>query len=250
MTQNERHEQILRRLAITRQVLVKDLAREFEVTEDCIRKDLTALEKQGQLRRIHGGAVSVRSNFHIMKARDRVIENVEEKTAMARKALSLLEPGSLVFLGISSTTLQLARLMIRENIDVTVVTNMTQILDLFAADENRQVLFIGGQLNKGRDGFVGGLAQRQIREFNFAVSFMGAVGVNLDKDAVMTYNVEDGLTKKAVMESSRRTVLFAESSKFNQDGAFIFAHVSDFDVLITGDSSTQRQAAAELTEVL
>ncbi len=67
MTQNERHEQILRRLAITRQVLVKDLAREFEVTEDCIRKDLTALEKQGQLRRIHGGAVSVRSNFHIMK---------------------------------------------------------------------------------------------------------------------------------------------------------------------------------------
>ena len=91
MTQNERHEQILRRLAITRQVLVKDLAREFEVTEDCIRKDLTALEKQGQLRRIHGGAVSVRSNFHIMKARDRVIENVEEKTAMARKALSRSE---------------------------------------------------------------------------------------------------------------------------------------------------------------
>lgn len=250
MTQNERHEQILRRLAVTRQVLVKDLARDFQVTEDCIRKDLTSLEKQGHLKRIHGGAVSIRSNFHIMKARDRVIENLEEKTAMARKALALIPAGSLVFLGVSSTNIQLAKLMIQENIDATVVTNMTQILDLFAADERRSVLFIGGQLNTGRDGFVGGLAQRQIRDFNFAVSFMGAVGVNLDKDAVMTYNVDDGLTKKAVMESSRRTVLFAESSKFNQDGAFIFAHLSDFDGLVTGDDFSQRQAAAELTEVI
>lgn len=250
MTQAEQHEQILRLLAVQRQVLVKDLAREFAVTEDCIRKDLTSLEKDGHLKRVHGGAVSVRSNFHIMKARDREVENLQEKTAMARKALSLIQTGSLVFLGVSSTNIQLAKLMIEENIDVTVVTNMTQILELFAEDERRRVLFVGGELNTGQDGFVGGLTQRQIREFNFAVSFMGAVGVNLDKDAVMTYNVEDGLTKKAVLESSRRTVLFAESSKFSQDGAFIFAHLSDFDVLITGDDFGQRGAAAELTEVI
>lgn len=250
MTQNERHEQILRKLAVNRQVLVRDLAREFSVTEDCIRKDLTALEKQGQLKRIHGGAVSIRSNFHIMKARDRVVENIEEKSEMAAKALDLIKPGMLVFLGVSSTNLQLARLILEQNLDVSVVTNMIPILEQFASDENRNVLFIGGQLNTGRDGFVGGLAIQQIRDFNFAVSFIGSVGVNLDKDAVMTYSVEDGLTKKAVMESSRKTILFAESSKFDQDGSYIFAHLSDFDGVVTGDACTRREDVAELAEVI
>lgn len=64
MLQQERHEQILARLNTDGKVKVKELAVDFEVTEDCIRKDLTALEKEGLLKRIHGGAMQVRKNLH------------------------------------------------------------------------------------------------------------------------------------------------------------------------------------------
>ena len=59
MLQQERHEQILARLNTEGKVKVKELANDFEVTEDCIRKDLTALEKEGLLKRIHGGSMLV-----------------------------------------------------------------------------------------------------------------------------------------------------------------------------------------------
>lgn len=249
MTQNERHERIVRELADKRRVLVKDLAREFEVTEDCIRKDLTLLEKAGQLRRIHGGAVSVRSNFYIMKARDRAGKDVEQKRQIAKSALDMIEDGQTVFLGVSSTVVELARMIVHSHKKVTVVTNMVPVLEELAGDEGQAVYFIGGSLNKGRDGFVGGLADRQIRQFNYDVSFIGAVGLDVEKNTVMTYSVEDGVSKKAVMEQSRSCVLLVEKSKFEQDGTYNFARLSDFDRLITTDCPEAARAKQYLTVI-
>ena len=41
MLQQERHNQILAKLNLEGQVVVKELSQSFKVTEDCIRKDLT-----------------------------------------------------------------------------------------------------------------------------------------------------------------------------------------------------------------
>ncbi|MEI3326430.1 MAG: DeoR family transcriptional regulator [Thomasclavelia sp.] len=64
MLQQERHNQILAKLDLEGQVRVRDLSKDFNVTEDCIRKDLTILEKNGKLKRIHGGATQLRTNLH------------------------------------------------------------------------------------------------------------------------------------------------------------------------------------------
>lgn len=249
MTQTERHERIIRQLADKKQVLVKDLAREFSVTEDCIRKDLTQLEKAGQLKRVHGGAISIRSNFYILKARDRAVKDIEEKRAIARGALDMIEEGQTIFLGISSTTLELARLLMRSGKKVTVVTNMISIMTELGSDENQSLYFIGGSLNSGRDGFVGSLADSQIRQFNYDVAFLGAVGIDVVRDQVMTYAVEDGLSKQAVMQQSVRTILLAEKSKFEQDGTYNFARLQNFDKIITGQGCAVRKQAEALTEM-
>ena len=72
MLQQERHNQILAKLNLEGQVIVKELSQAFNVTEDCIRKDLTALEKAGLLKRIHGGAIQVRENLHTINVNERL----------------------------------------------------------------------------------------------------------------------------------------------------------------------------------
>lgn len=249
MTQAERHERIIRQLADKRQVLVKDLAKEFSVTEDCIRKDLTQLEKAGQLKRIHGGAISIRSNFYILKARDRASTDIEEKRAIAQGALDMIKDGQMIFLGISSTNLELARLLLRSDKKVTVVTNMISVMEELGSDESQPLFFIGGSLNSGRDGIVGALANEQIRRFNYDLAFLGAVGINAEKDNVMTYDVNDGTSKRTVMEQADKTILLAEHSKFDQDGTYNFARLQDFDKVITGKDCPDKVKAGKLTEM-
>ena len=42
----ERHQEILHLLEVNDKVKVKDLSKRFEVTEDCIRKDLASMESR------------------------------------------------------------------------------------------------------------------------------------------------------------------------------------------------------------
>ena len=105
MLQQERHEQILARLNTEGKVKVKELANDFEVTEDCIRKDLTALEKEGLLKRIHGGAMQVRKNLHAYHVDERMSVRLSQKKIIAKKAVELIEENTVIFLGISTVNL-------------------------------------------------------------------------------------------------------------------------------------------------
>ena len=102
MLQKERHDHILAKLNLESSIRVRDIALEYNVTEDCIRKDLAILEKEGKLKRIHGGAVSIRENPHTFNVSARLDKYVEEKKCIARKAIELTTPEEMIFLGIST----------------------------------------------------------------------------------------------------------------------------------------------------
>ena len=104
MSQKKRHQQIITKLNIEGQVFVKELAVMFDVTEDCIRKDLTILEKAGKLKRVHGGAVNIRVNLHHTNVSERVELYSKEKKIIASKALDVIEKGYVIFLDISTST--------------------------------------------------------------------------------------------------------------------------------------------------
>ena len=114
MLQQERHNQILAKLNLEGQVVVKELSQSFNVTEDCIRKDLTILEKAGLLKRIHGGAIQVRKNLHTINVNERLKVHSPEKRIIAKKAVELIEPGTMVFLGISTVNLEIAKYFNRQ----------------------------------------------------------------------------------------------------------------------------------------
>ena len=229
MLQQERHEQILARLNTDGKVKVKELAVDFEVTEDCIRKDLTALEKEGLLKRIHGGAMQVRKNLHAYHVDERMSVRLTQKKIIAKKAVELIEENTVIFLGISTVNLELAKCIYQKNIPLTIVTNMIDIMQLFKqGDHHVNLIFIGGHFNRAKDGFIGALTIEQIHNYRFDLAFIGTVGMNIHDDKVTTYDVEDGLTKKEVMDASKKCYLVAENEKFNLDGNYVFGHLSEF----------------------
>ena len=93
----ERWEKIIASLYQNGSVRVKELAEQFQVSEDCIRKDLAALEKDGQLKRSYGGAVLEKINVHKEDVSQRINVNTPQKQKIAREALKLLQDGDMVF---------------------------------------------------------------------------------------------------------------------------------------------------------
>lgn len=64
MLARERQNKIVEIVNREGSVLVKELSELFKVTEDSIRKDLSALEKKGLLKKTYGGAIKNRVNTH------------------------------------------------------------------------------------------------------------------------------------------------------------------------------------------
>lgn len=247
MTPSKRHEQILEKLRLDGQVRVRQLAQEFKVTEDCIRKDLALLTAENKLQRIHGGAIPARENPHALEPDDRHNLREEEKLKIARKAMKKIRPGMTVFLDISTINLDLAKLIYESRMSVRVVTNMSGVMKIFSAPSQVELVFLGGTLNHAHDGFAGSMTIEQIRRFRFDAAFLGSVGLSLSDRIVSTHDPEDGLTKQAVLEQSDRAYLLSEKDKLSRKGNYHYAAPRDFDAWICEEplsESEQQQADA------
>lgn len=232
-------------------VLVKELSERFEVTEDSIRKDLTLLQKKGLLKKTYGGAVKLRVNAHDYYVSQRKGKNLEEKQRIAGKAFELIEDGDVVFLDISTSNLELAKLLIEHERPVTVVTNMIDIMLAFTGGTKIKLIFLGGTFSDGKDGFVGALTNQEIRQFRFDKAFMGVVGVDLGADTVATYSAEDAVTKKAILECSNKSYMMLETRKFAAEGNYIYASMEDFTGAVLdkeAGTAVQKQMKMYMTE--
>lgn len=233
MLPQERLNDIVRKVTQEGSVRVRDLAVLYGVSEDCIRKDLTGLEKQGLLQRTHGGALPVRVNIHEMTVAGRKEKNQDQKIAIAKKALEQIHEGDMIFLDISTTNLELARLLASCAKNVTVVTNMIDAMQALAHCHSIKTIFIGGTFNQSCDGFIGSLADSQIRNYRFDIAFLGTVGVDVFDNSVMTYAPEDGQTKAVVLSVSRKSFLVMEEQKFHNAGTYEFAKLDEVSGIIT-----------------
>ena len=102
----QRHQVILDRLRVAGRVDVADIMTDIGVTNETIRKDLIELERQGLLRRVHGGAVPVGQLTFEPPVSSRVDHQVE-KRRIATAALAHLPAGGAVLIDAGSTTAEL-----------------------------------------------------------------------------------------------------------------------------------------------
>lgn len=231
----ERHKAIDTELCEKGTVRVKDLSVRFGVTEDCIRKDLKILENQGRLRRIYGGAILSKDyplEREVIKRKD---FHTNRKQRIAAKALEIIKDEETLFLDISTTNIELAKLLVQEDRKVVVVSNMIDILQILVKAPRITVIGTGGLMYENVNGFMGAAAMEVIRQYSFDRAFLGSCGIDFTDNTVTTLGVEDGLTKKSVLKSSRHKYVMMEKEKFYFNESYKYAALDDIDAIITDE---------------
>lgn len=155
----ERYEKIVELVNERGSIRVSELSRLCGVTEETIRRDLDKLEKEGRLKRSHGGAVSIKDPQPETPYSEREITNVEEKRMIAREAVKHIRPKDRIILDASTTAWYMASII--PDIPLTVLTNSIKVSLELSAKQQIEVISTGGILTAKSLSYVGPLAERR-----------------------------------------------------------------------------------------
>ena len=225
-----------------RVVRVHALCSELGVSAATVRRDLEILEEQGQVRRVHGGAVSVDSMLDEPLFDDKASLSTKEKFAIARKALDYIQPDDTIFLDGGSTVLGLAHLL-RDRSNLTVVTNSLRAAQELSGHGPR-LLLIGGELRRRSQTLVGPMARHLLEEVYLDKAFMGTIGLSLE-NGLTTTDPNEAYPKQLVLEHAREVILLADSSKYGKVSFAKAGRLDQVQVLIT-DAALPRKAVNDL----
>ncbi|QBH96648.1 DeoR/GlpR transcriptional regulator [Limnobaculum zhutongyuii] len=227
---NFRHQTILEQLSSNGQVFVHDLAEYFNVAQETIRRDLTKLESQKLLKKVHGGAVNIQSKFE-RNFSERAKVAIDEKKAIAVKAAGVIKSGDTLFIDFGSTTVEFSQSVKMIN-NLTVITNSPVIASIMQENPTIETILIGGQFIGSQYACLGAIALRNISELfaDYAVIGVGAIDVNR---GIMDQNVDEAAVARKMLENSDKLIALADSSKVNKHAINLVTGWEDVDILVT-----------------
>lgn len=234
----ERRNEIAELLTSRGKVIVSELAKEFSVTEETIRRDLERLEKDGIATKTYGGAVAGGASSADIPYRVRLGVNVEKKKRVAERIASLIGDGQRIMLDASSTAIYVVRAL-KSKKKLTVITNSVEILLELADKPDWTVLSTGGILKEGALSLTGSSAERMIRSYHVDIAVCSCKGLDM-KMGISDSNEKDALIKQAVFESAERRVLALDSDKFDRMSFVKVCDVSDIDTVVTDEIPSEK----------
>ena len=232
MPNNSRQSDILAYLNEHETISIKDLCKKFYVSEATARRDLTALEKQGAVRRVFGGATLIYGSDKQIPLFVREREDAIEKTRICKKASKFIRDGSVLFIDGSST----AQFLLEElsNFkDLLVITNGLKIAEKLGK-MHVKVYSTGGLLMENSSVLIGADAERFVENFNADVCFLSCKGVSNDGKLTDTSYFETQLRKK-FLQNSKLKVMLITKNKFNKEYIHTLCKVDEVDYVITDD---------------
>ncbi|MDT0459328.1 DeoR/GlpR family DNA-binding transcription regulator [Streptomyces sp. DSM 41527] len=231
-------------------VRTADLAEQFGISLMTAHRDLDALQAQGWLRKVRGGATGLPSaQFHGSVA-ERMATMAQTKQQLARAAATLLVPGQSVLLDDSTTCLLLAH-QAAEHTPLTVITNSLPAITTLAKEPGISLITLGGAYFPAYDAFMGPHTAEAVRAFRADVLFLSTTAVTNGR--CYHTSPETVQVKRAMMESADRRILVADHTKFTKGGLYALAPLTDFNLLIVDDglpADQVRDVRTAGTEVL
>ena len=227
MSKSSRSEEILYIVNSEGSVSIQELAKRVFASHSTVRRDLEFLERQGLLRRHHGGAESVLSFNPTQSIRRE--RNQSEKNAIAAKAATLLTRASTIFID-ASTTVQYMIPYLTGIEQLTVYTNGADTAMKLAKARIRTVC-TGGELFAESMAYVGKAAEDAVRKVYFDAMFFSSAG--FDNRVVSDWSEHETSLRRTVLEQSKRKYFLADSTKRDKCYTHIVCHINDLDEIIS-----------------
>ncbi|NDV83871.1 DeoR/GlpR family DNA-binding transcription regulator [Bacteroides sp. 51] len=238
MLPHQRREKILELIREDGHAKVLDLSRIFKVTEVTIRQDLERLEKEGVIKREHGGAILTNMDAGVKNITLQNQKNMPEKMAIARKAVSFIENGDTIILDSGSTTTEIAKLLVDFQ-NITVITNALNIALILGAHPNINLVVTGGEFKAPTLSLTGQKAADFFYNLNVDKLFLATAGITL-KSGLTYPSISDICVKRAMIESANEVYLVADSSKIGLNSFASLGALSLINLLIT-DSTISKE---------
>ncbi|HDR7377858.1 DeoR/GlpR family DNA-binding transcription regulator [Bacillus toyonensis] len=235
MFTEERREKILELLSTDGRVIVKDLAERFDMSIDSIRRDLSIMEKDGLLKRTHGGAIELTRvrNLAAEPAKRYSDSSIYEDT-IARVAVSYIKEGDSIFIG--GASVHNAMLKYLPEVSFTVITNSIEIAGYLREYKNIDTYLIGGKV-KPSGNITDTLASELISRFSIDLYFSTGGGISLQ--GISTATPEVAYFSKRVSEIARRNICLVPHNKLGIDCFVRGESLKEIDIIITDEEASK-----------
>lgn len=207
------------------QVRISQLSKQLNATPVTIRSDLDALERDGYLERVQGGAVQTALNCFNREFLQKKHVNADAKKRIAKAVATLIEDGDTVFLNSGSTTYYTA-MELKQKRGLRVVTNSLSVALELGSIPTFNVILLGGEINSHDSFTYGNDVVEQLRRYRANYAILSIDGV-CDSGRVTTLHAEEALVDRTMIERANETIIVADATKLGREG---FSHVCDLSV--------------------
>lgn len=243
LSATERQSKILGWIEQRQRVTVPQLIEQFAISPATARRDLDALAEQGKVQRVHGGALALRRAPPEAPVLQRMAEQADEKTRIARAAAELIREGETVFISSGTTTLEVARQLSTRRA-LTVITNSLLAVNALADAPDITLIVLGGLLRRSEMSSIGHLTEQALSEVRADKVVFGIRAVDLEHGLTNDY-LQETMTDRAILKIGREVIVVADSSKLGRVSTAFVAPLTAMHTLIT-----DRQAAPEFVEAV
>lgn len=240
----ERYKIILKAVKEKGIVKLNELVELTNTSESTIRRDLTYLESKNTLKRVHGGASSIKRKFIEPSYNEKLVQNIREKTIIAKYAASLIEEGDSIYLDAGTTTFEMIKYIDKK--DIVVVTNGLNHIDALIEKEISAYI-LGGKVKAKTKAVIGLDTLSSLQKFRFDKAFIGVNGIHTEY-GLTTPDSEEAILKERAITLSRDAFVLADESKF---GEVNFVKIAELDkvTIITNTKSEDYEIYAEKTKI-
>lgn len=236
MLAEERKRRILEMLNKNGVLKVAELSRALETTEATIRRDLVDLQNQNKLSRVHGGATLQRPISRMAPQSLLGSLNLGEKKLIARAAYSLLQDNDAVIMDVSTTVLELAKLIAAGSLrNLSIITNSFSVVQALISKKEIRLIHTGGQVEGLLNSSLGTVAENMLRNIRADKCFIGTNGIHPEY-GYSSPTFEEASIKQVMMRSARKRIVLSDHTKFGETYMGKFADFRDsVDILVTDE---------------
>lgn len=227
----ERKSEIMRLIRRDHSVKVNELAEQFEVTEETIRRDLDKLEKEGKVKKTYGGAIITELVSYEPSFYDRQKVNMTQKRVLASYANDLIQDGETVFIDMSTTALEAIK-SIDDSKNVTVITNSLNALVELSQRKNINLIAIGGTFNDVTYSMEGPMTLKFLNQYYVDKILFSVKGISMER-GVMDPKENTVEIKQAMVKNSRQVILFLDETKFGNSALISTVEMDQIDIIVT-----------------
>ena len=237
-----RRKKILDLLAQNGEVRIADLTALFDTTEVTIRSDLSALENDGYLQRVTGGAVQTVRNFYNLDYIQRGRNNLAFKRAVGQAAADMISDGETLLINSGATTSAVAGAL-RKKRNLSIVTNSVTVAMELGEAPSFRVILLGGNINVRYAFTYGSDALEELEHYRADHAILSIDGISAEA-GLTTYHAEEATIDRAMIRRARSTLVVADYSKIGRESFTSVGALDQRILLITNQCADREQVRA------